>query len=222
MDTTSLGGLRFGFAILFALGAIGCAGVQKIPVDQSLWSQKQTKIGVAIAALPEPAAHRVGAQGLLDLAINAGMASDLEKHLKTLEPSAFAPVLQQFEGRLRSAGFATKRIAAPVDVSKLPDAKTKDAQHFGRDIGALAAAEGVDAVLLVSLVRWGTLRSYYGFMPLGDPKALFQVVGRLISRDGRLRWQDLEPEPDSTTAVDGEWDQAPGFPNVTLATRTPR
>lgn len=217
MTLTMKWSTRLLFTLALGFVAYGCAGVQKIPVDQSLWAQKQTKIGVALVAPPVATAYRVGGQGLLDLAINSAMASDLEKHLQSLQPTTFTPVLEKFEGRLKQAGFVTKHIAAPVNVKKLPERKSTDAIHFDRDISAIAAAEGVDAILLVELEAWGTIRSYYGFVPLGDPKAFIRVTGRLIAKDGRLRWQEQMPAPDAELAVSGEWDQAPTFPNVTRA-----
>jgi hypothetical protein len=61
------------------------------PVDAGFWSQKQTRVGVARVAAPSAAAFKEGPQGLLDVAINGSMASDLERHLATLAPEMFEP-----------------------------------------------------------------------------------------------------------------------------------
>ena len=115
-------------------------------------------------------------------------------------PVAFAPIVDKFEGRLRQAGFSTKRIARPIDVSELRENPNQDAGHFNRDISALAASQGVDAVLLIGLDRWYAppIRRLHS---LGDPKALVQVSGRLIARDGTLRWQIAASEEEATRPV---------------------
>jgi hypothetical protein len=202
-------------AVFAAFTSLACAGAQRIRAEPTFWSEKQTRVGIGLAAVPPAAPHRVGAEGLLDMAINKGMAGDLEKHLASLTPSAFVPVLDQMERRLKKAGMAPKKIAEPINLGALPERANKADGYFERDVSALAARYDVDALLIVEVVQWGTLRNYYGFIPLGDPKALFGVSGRLVGRDGRMRWYDWIEGEDALLPVSGEWDQPPAFANVT-------
>jgi hypothetical protein len=209
--------LRVAVAILAVtltlLSMTGCATFEPIPVEPGLWQQKHMRIGVVMTHPPSAGAFKAGAQGLLDLAINESMASDLEKHLASLEPRRFTVVATQFEGRLRQMGFPVVHIDESIDPERLPERAEKKPRFYDRDIGALASTKQIDALLLLKVDGWGTTRSYYGFIPLGAPTATFHATAQLIGRDGRLLWQarftNLKQD------VGGEWDQAPDFPNLT-------
>ncbi len=199
---------------LTLLWMTGCNPWKPTPVDPTMWQNKQMRIGVAMTA-PSPAASlKLGSQGLLDMAINEAMASDLDKHLATLRPVQVALVAAQFEERLRQIGFPTVHIDQPIDAAKLPERAETEPGFYDRSVEEIAARQGVDAILLISVSRWGTMRSYYGFIPTSDPTASFFVTGQLIRRDGRLLWDDRVTK---VGAIEGEWDQAPDFPNITRA-----
>lgn len=200
-------------ALAAGLAASACATAQPIPVDAGFWQQKGMRVGVVVSPVPKASAYKAGAQGLLDIAINSAMASDLQKMLEARQSAAIARAGDQFEGRLQSLGFVTLRIAQPIDFTKLPERKDPPENVFGRDIGPLAEAHGVDAILLLDVMRWGTVRNYYGFVPLGPPQGMYEVAGLLIGRDGRIRWRanNLSQPP---VDVQGEWDQGPNFPNL--------
>jgi len=83
MAFKSLGRLAGAIGLLLLLSA--CATVnQTVPLKNEFWSQTDRTVTVALAKLPDTQAHKAGAQGLLDIAINEAMADELTKALKTI------------------------------------------------------------------------------------------------------------------------------------------
>lgn len=202
---------------LAVLWMTGCTTWTPTPVNPTLWQHKQMKIGVATARAPQASATKAGSQGLLDVAVNEAMASDLGTHLASLQPTRVPLMATQINARLRALGFQTVRIDEPIDTATLPERDPQVPGFYDRRIEALASRHGVDAILILSVRQWGTIRSYYGFIPLSDPSASFVATGQLIARDGRLLWDEMAAQTGTTGS--GEWDQAPDFPNLTHAIR---
>jgi hypothetical protein len=206
---------------LFAVVLLSACAPTRMAVGPSLWNQKEAHVGVAIVAYPESAAHKVGAQGLLDIAINTGLASELKAHLLTLKPDEFDAIRDRFTAELRTRGLQAKAVLSPVNLDtygKFAKPAGGSGEFFEKDLKTLAETESVDLLVLLSVTRFGTIRSYYGFIPLGAPQGFCQTSGQLIDlRSNQLIWRTTEPEHESMVGTDGPWDQAPHYPNLTTA-----
>lgn len=217
MKTTS--NWVFGVVIVLALSLSACA--PRIAVSPSLWSQQGVRVGVATVVHPEAAAHKVGAQGLLDLAINAAIASELKAHLETVRLDEFDAIRDRFAGELQSRGLQAKLIPSRIDLTPYEQFVTPagaTAEFFEKNLKTLAEKESIDLLVLLSVTRFGTIRSYYGFVPLGPPQGLCQASGRLIDlRTNQLMWRTFASEKDSMVPAEGTWDQPPDYRNLTDA-----
>jgi hypothetical protein len=213
---------RLLLAAAVALLASACA-TQRIPVKPDFWQDRQARVGVALTTRPEVAAHKVGAQGLLDMAINAGMAADLKAHLLTVDVSAFDRVRDRFVEELRKRGMIAVALPGYLDPAKYPERPAdapKVENAYERDLSTLRAEQKLDAVVLLQVRRFGTIRSYYGFVPLNAPSGFFEAMGQMVDlRTGGLTWQTVMPEQASSVPSDGDWDQPPSYPNLSAALR---
>lgn len=212
---------------LAALGAAlltsACAPA-RITVKPEFWQTRPARVAVALTPRPPAGAHKVGAQGLLDMAINSGMASDLNAHLETVDVSAFEKIRDTFVKELRARGMDAVALAGTLDPARYP-ARAEDAPKvenaYGRDLGVLRTAQRFDAVVLLQVRAFGTIRRYYGFIPLNAPAGYFEVKGQMVDlKTGALLWQTLMAEDQATVQVTGEWDEPPTYPNLTAALRT--
>jgi formylglycine-generating enzyme required for sulfatase activity len=211
---------------LYALGAAvlatGCAPT-RIGLRSDFWQERQIRVGVALAARPVAGTHKVGSQGLLDMAINAGMAADLNAHLQTLDVSDFEKIRDRFATELSNRGMNVVVLTGAVDPDKYPpraEEAPKIENAYVRDLTALRTEQKLDAILLLQVRRYGTIRSYYGFIPLGAPSGFFEAKGQLIDlRTGAMLWQAQMTEQQATVPAMGEWDQPPAYPNLTAAIR---
>ena len=107
----------------------------------------------------------------------------------------------------------------PIDQTKLEKYKTDAAGKFTKvDFKPIAAKYGINQLVLLTIDRIGTIRPYYGFIPLGSPAGLCQANGQLINLgNNELLWLYTMSDKESQIPVDGEWNQSPDYPNVDKA-----
>lgn len=212
---------RLGLSVVGAALLTAACAPTRVTVKPEFWQDRQARIGVALTPRPEAGAHKVGAQGLLDMAINAGMAADLKAHLQTVDVSAFERIRDRFASELGKRGMNVVVLPGYLDTGKYPE-RAEDAPKvenaYGRDLSALRTEQKLDAVVLLQVRRYGTIRSYYGFIPLGAPAGFFEAKGQMVDlRTGALVWQTQMTEQQATVAGMGDWDQPPAYPNLTAA-----
>ncbi|HCA81990.1 MAG TPA: hypothetical protein DEP53_19850, partial [Bacteroidetes bacterium] len=187
-------------------------------MKSEFWQAKDRKIGIAVAKSPVAATHQAGG-GLLDQAIAKAATGTLDAHLQSINSSNFDDIRQKFVDNLTARGFNVKLIEKPFDLEKLPNFVPKSSgDYHDRDLRMLAADENVDALILLSIDRWGTTRKYYAMIPLESPKPFCVGKGELINlRTNALEWSVEMPEDEAKLDVEGDWDKPPDFPNLTTA-----
>lgn len=118
--------------------------------------------------------------------------------------------------QLQARGFAAKVINSIPDRKILPDFNgSASTEGFAKKDYRSLNNLGVQRLLVVDVTQVGTIRAYYGFIPIGAPKATFTARAQLIDlADNRILWDKLivtnRPLPDP-------WDQAPDYPNLSGA-----
>ena len=217
--------MKFLIVVMSLFVLAGCVGMQhKIDMDPKFWSNKDQVIGVAVAKLPTPKTMKTGSQGLIDILINDANASDLDKHLATIDLSSIEAMSDKIVSYLNGKNISAKKIDDPIDIEALKElAEIDSSQTAGgkifadRDYRALKDQYQVDKLLLITVKHIGTMRSYYGFIPTSAPVGSSQVTGTIINlSDNQLEWSQSAtqnvPNPES------EWDVPPNFPGLTKAT----
>lgn len=208
----------------FALAMLpACVSVTpNFAAKPEFWNEKNKIIGVAMEQLPKPTTFKAGNQGLLDVAINNAVASQLETHLNGLDISKISELNNQIAAYLREKGFTVKQIKEPIQVTALPELdKTKEGDQSkyvmaDRDFTSLKQKYGVDKMVLISVVRVGTIRSYYGFIPISAPSGLCHLSGKVIDlSNNHLEWNQVVTE--TVANGDGSWDVPPNYPSLTKA-----
>jgi len=204
-------------AVLALVLVYGC-GPSNLALKSEFWQAKDRKIGIAVAKSPVAATHQAGG-GLLDQAIAKAATGTLDAHLQSINSSNFDDIRQKFVDNLTARGFNVKLIEKPFDLEKLPNFVPKSSgDYHDRDLRMLAADENVDALILLSIDRWGTTRKYYAMIPLESPKPFCVGKGELINlRTNALEWSVEMPEDEAKLDVEGDWDKPPDFPNLTTA-----
>ena len=214
--------LKYTAVLLIVIAMSGCAAITpNFGVKKDFWQNKSATIGVAVAKLPKAQAVKAGTQGLLDIAINNANADDLEKALNTVDISTVRQMAAKMSAYLAQKGFRVKQIAAPIDVEKLTDNEKQNDEAKGifyskKNFAALKTSLGVDKLVLISVNAVGTIRSYYGFIPLGDPSGYAALNGTVINlSNNQMEWNQIVTQ---TVAHDaGDWDTPPNFASLTKA-----
>lgn len=194
----------------------GCATPQPpVPMDQTFWSQKQQRIGVAFTQLPKPTTVLAGQQGLLDMAVNNGLATSLRHKVETWDASGLGSVPRQVGDLLRSNGYQAVNLDEPLKLEALPKNAGTRTGFTEQDFQGLKAQKQIDKLVLFRFGDAGTMRTYYGMVPTSVPVAQVVVTTYVIDlNDNRLLY--YKPQVFSR-AADGEWDEGPDFPNLTNA-----
>ncbi|MDE3084988.1 MAG: hypothetical protein KGJ37_07230, partial [Verrucomicrobiota bacterium] len=76
-------------------------------------------------------------------------------------------------------------------------------------------------VLVLELLNYGVMRTYYGFIPTSTPSGFATIRGRLvdIADKNSVIWDTGEQYPGNTVQepVAGEWKQPPDYANLIAA-----
>jgi hypothetical protein len=203
-------------AIIFSVQ--GCISVQQpVPMDFSKWEaqdSKAKKIAILINPLPEPNTHKIGAQGLLDIAINNSNAAELTAHLKTLDITEFLAIKNQLGEKVSQNGAEPILLASDYSLPKLPEFE-KEGNYTKVDYQSLKETLGADQLILINVSRVGTIRSYYGFIPTTAPQGVFTGTAQLIDlSSNQIYWH--HPVNVQKPAAQ-EWNEAPTYPGLTNA-----
>ncbi len=195
----------------------GC--VTRVAMKSDFWNNRSAKIGVVLAPYPTGAAHKSGAQGVLDMAINAALSAEMKRYLQGVQPLEFNDIQHQFSAQLKSMGIEAKTLPEPIDLKAYQTFEgTGPGKMFKQDLRPLASKENIDFIVILSITRFGTIRNYYGFVPTEKPRALCDVKGQMINlATNELVWQAATTEIQARTTVEGKWDQPPDYPNLTAS-----
>ncbi len=217
MTLKLLGRLATAVGLLSLLSA--CAVSPTVKMNSEFWTQTDRSVVVAIAKLPDTAAHKVGAQGLLDLAINNAMADDLSKALKTITLNdSYGQARSEVVRRLQEKGIKSSFTDKMIEAASLQDFSSDDKSrsYAPKDFRPMKAdLGGADRLLLFTVIVVGTQRSYYGFIPTSSPVAVLRAKGEMIDlQTNEVLWRD---QTSNTAVIADPWDQPPEFKNVNAA-----
>lgn len=194
----------------------GCATQGPVALDKSYWANKPGSVGVIVAKMPAVGSHKRGAQGLLDMAINDAMANTIDKHLGSLKLDEFSEAGHVIASHFSRQGVPAKFIDEQIDLSTVTKVKKAPKGTAALDYASLKAKYGVDQLVVLEVLAAGTIRSYYGFIPLGAPQGYFMCKGTLVNlQDNKILWLGSGTKE---VVVDDPWDQAAeAYPHVTTA-----
>lgn len=200
--------------LLALLLMTGCASVQPpVAMDSAFWSENQESIGVMVAELPVPTVVLSGNQGLLDYAINNGMASGLRSKVETWDASALNELSPLVVEQLSSRGYKVKLIQAPIDTAEMIQLKGGKLGFSPIDLRPLKEQHKVDKLVLFIVTATGTIRTYYSVVPTSDPIVQVGVNSYVVDLDdNRLLFYQGHL---TTRATEGDWDEGPEYPTLT-------
>lgn len=204
-------------ALIGMVALSGCAVIQKpIPASPALFTDRESTVAVVMTKMPEPAARMTGAQGILDIAINRGLAKPIVERLQKQDFSTVAALPKKMAEGLESRQMKTVLIQESLDVATMSQFTEGSGDGIARlDYRPLAKKYDAQRLLVLSPMWLGTTRAYHGFLPLGAPSGYVAIVGQLVDlKTNKLLWyQSIE----SSQFAAGDWDEAPEYPNLMKA-----
>lgn len=208
------------FVVLAAIvGMAGCATKPQAAVDLPpgyLGAPKPGRIGVVMSELPKPDTEFPGAWCLLCLAVANGAHSSLSKEVQGFSTAELKPLVGDLAALLNKRGMNAVAIDEPLKIKDLPDLNHGDPTNKARkDFSGLKAKYQVDRLLVVDITALGVWRSYSGYVPTDQPKAVLNGNASIVDLSSHtLEW--FLPIGLSRPA-DGAWDEPPKFPGLSNA-----
>lgn len=205
-------------SLLLTLLMVGCVSIQPpVALQDSFWEVSPNSVGVYMGPIPAPNFHYEGNVGLLDMAIIETAVSTLSTQIETFKAEEFETINEEIGAIIRGRGMEYKLIDDVIDVGQLPkfkDPDSKDETYFsGRDFRELGEQHGISQLILIQPRRTGVARPYYGFVPTGAPRAVFELNAQIIdTATNQINWYANIAKQNFASA---EWDEPPSFPGLT-------
>ncbi|CAM3666872.1 cytidine deaminase [Vibrio aquimaris] len=162
------------FTAILSLAVLsGCAS-RIVEMPDNYWEKESVEtVVVAFVKQPQMSASRSGAQGLLDMAINEAITDSVENHIETLNYETLEGHQPRIAEILKAKGakdvIVLQKYFDVSDANELPEAEQKEG-YFNFDVSKLREKHNASHLLVIQVINAGTIRDYYGFIPLSDPR----------------------------------------------------
>ncbi len=191
----------------------GCVNQQNVPLKSDFWNQRAQKVVVVNNQKITPALYQEGQEGLLDIAINSVMTDKFSQHLKSSNMNWYRSLRNDFALTLKNHHIKNS-LAKDINIVALPNYRNKSDKtkvYANKDYTVLSAKLPGDKLLAIQVAQFGAIRAYYGFIPLGPPRAIVSLQGRLVNlHTNELLWRNTTRV---LLGVEGKWDQPPNYSN---------
>lgn len=200
---------------LLLLAACATPPQAAVPMNRSSLDSPESKIGVAMTALPRVDTYLPGADCLLCLAAASIANSSLAAHAKTLPYEDLARLKEMIAELVRARGGVPVVIGDALRLDDLPKNSAKGENLARLDFSTLARKHGIDKLLLIDITQLGFERTYSAYFATSPPQGVLRGSGSLIDlKSGRLEWfLPLRV----LRGADGPWDEPPKFAGLTNA-----
>jgi hypothetical protein len=207
---------------LFSLVLLTGCVTKPVNLTPAFWQQHDTPVAIVVTESPKEGSYvMMGSQGLLDMAVAAAVTTEVRAATHKVDASAFNEVAKEFETELTKAGFKPAIFTSNINLENLPKREDSDSDGFESDLSSIANPTGARYVLVLELVNYGALRTYYAFVPTSAPSGFAAVRGRLVdvTNKNAVVWDTGDQYPQNTVQepIAGEWKQSPDYPNLVAA-----
>lgn len=202
---------------VFAVLVSGCASrpQEAVRILDTALTERSTRVGVAIAQLPQPDTSFPGASCLLCIAAASAANSALTTHTRTLSTDEFKEVKKLLADRVAKRGASVEVIDTDINLADLPDNDAKGPNIARKDFTGLRNKLNVDKLLLVVVTELGMLRTYSAYVPTSPPRAYLRGQGFIIDLKSNV-YEWFQPLA-RFQGAEGEWHEPPKFPGLTNA-----
>lgn len=205
-------------AILAVVLLSGCAA-KPIEITENYWTDSPQKtIAIAFVKPPAMGAHRSGAQGLLDMAINEAVTDTVQGHISTLNYDSFDKGSSYLVSHIEEKGalaFVLPDYYESDEGDKLPKDSVKEG-FFEYDLAKFKELySDATHLLVIQAKAAGTIRDYYGFIPLSSPRGyLYADVIMVDVSNNKIDLRQTIVEQVELTS-NAAWDDPEnGFPEI--------
>ena len=208
--------LGLGLAVLAVLlGGCATPPQQAVQFDAAAVAKKETRVGVAMSALPKVDTEFPGAGCLLCMAAASVANNALTTHTRTLTAEDLPKLKSEIADALRKKGSQVVVIAEDFNPDALPNFSGNGANVAKKDFSSLRDRYKIDKLVVIQIGGVGIVRTYSAYIPTSDPKGQVRGLGYMV--DLSTNTYEWYKPVDVRKAADKAWDEPPKFPGLTNA-----
>lgn len=207
------------FALILACLVTGCASAPRQPTittNAQIFSNPSLRTGfVYVAPKKEATTHIMGASCLLCYAVAASLTGSLDSHLKrAIKQEELHNIKDLVWSIYAEKTNKLKEVTLPTSITQLEKFKSELGSPE-KDFRPLKEQLEVDVLIVVSIGAHGAYRSFTNYLPTSDPMGYVSgtVYAVDLSNNAYISYLELN----EMVQPQGQWDEAPNYPNVTNA-----
>lgn len=203
------------FLIVAGLTVASCARGPNVELSNKFWNNKKQTVVLARSIDTRIGLIQGGHTGLLDDAISKIVMHRFDKFINHMRMDWLFAFQSRIAARIRSHGIKVIDEHRFINSKKLKRSHQDKKKYGMHNYSVLYGRFGKDKLLVIGINELGAYRRYYSFIPLGKPKALVSLTGRMIDlKTNRILWRHSVKIVQNVT---GAWDQPPNYPNFMRA-----
>lgn len=207
-------------SLLLFLLLVGCGGRQDMEINKTVFDKPSSIVIVQVDGLENPGFYKEGQQGVVDFLISNAVAGEVIEKIRTINVEE---IVDQHYFKPFESAFLAKSFKVVKDSEKLK--KSSLVKHEGDqdkcadfNFKNLKTSYNTDYALVLEPKLFGTIRKYYGFIPLGSPKGYTEVKVYLVRLEDNAVLGHYNA--DAKIGVKGDWDAPPDYAELVKATKT--
>lgn len=202
-------------AIVILLSGCATAPQQPVQLDPSKLTSQNSRLGIAMTALPKIDTQLPGAGCLLCMAVASAANSELTTYTRTLPYEDLPTLKNSLADIIRNKGVDVTIIEEDLSIDGLPDNNSKGPVVAKKDFSSFKKKYNIDKLLVINITSLGFLRTYSAYIPTSDPQGALQGEGYIVNlSDNTYEWY---MPVNILKSTDGKWDEPPKFPGLTNA-----
>jgi hypothetical protein len=149
------------------------------------------------------------------MVINNAFTKNFGKYLAVYNLQNVSDLKKEFALKLKKKNMKVIVMNDWIKLKNLAPFNKNNKEYAEKNFSNLPISSDAEKLLIISIERIGATREYYGFIPLGAPKAVCALKGQLINlEDNKILWRYYAADIEN---VNGKWDQPPSYPNFSQA-----
>lgn len=199
---------------MLTLAGCGTTPVKTVSLSDNYYEEPQV-LAVYFDPIPPQAKMTLpGAGCLLCLAVAHAANASVSDHVKTLPTSEFSDVVESVQASLQDRNVKIQQVPS-LPFSRLPRFRGISDTYAERDHRILKNMIEADHLLVMRVRHVGVERTYANYVATSSPQGT--VLGELYIVDLTDNQYHLYLPIEFRVPVNGEWDEPPTFPGITMA-----
>ena len=212
--------MKYVYSMVMALLLTGCATHREnAKIHPAVIAKPSSVVMAQVSGIEKPDLYKIGNQGLLDMMINDAMTSSVTEVIQKIDGQHIVDdfYFEAFERTFDSNQFKVKKAAAVINRKDLKEHAVDEAEFAHFDFRSLKNQYDVEYALILQPRGFGAVRQYHGFIPLGAPKGLAELLIYLVKLDDNslVGYYNTAVE----LPVKGDWDNPPRYSAMTTASK---